>query len=57
MGYEELSRKDLDNEQFLKTRKATEKISSVLEKRLKAHLDVLRPLFIARKLFGNYIKN
>lgn len=57
MTSEEVSRKDLDSQEFLKLRQATEKIANILEKRLKAHLNVLRPLFIPRKLFGTYIKS
>jgi len=57
MDKEEITRKDLDNQEFLKLRKATEKIGVVLEKRLKNHLTVLRPLFMPRKLFGTYIKS
>ncbi len=57
MDKEEITRKDLDNKEFLKLRKATEKIGAVLEKRLKSHLTVLRPLFMPRKLFGTYIKS
>ncbi len=57
MHSEEISRKDLDSQEFLKLRQATEKIGGVLEKRLKRHLTVLRPLFMPRKLFGTYIKS
>jgi len=57
MGREEVSRKNLDSQEFLQLRQATEKIAAVLDKRLKAHLDVLRPLFIPRKLFGTYVKS
>lgn len=57
MIQEGISRKSLDNEEFLKLRQATEKIATVLTKRLKSHLDVLRPLFVPRRLFGSYIKS
>ncbi len=57
MGKDEITRKDVDNQEFLKLRQATEKIGEVLEKRLKNHLTVLRPLFMPRKLFGTYIKS
>lgn len=53
----EISRKDLDSQEFLELRQATEKIANALDKRLKAHLTVLRPLFVPRKLFGTYIKS
>ncbi len=52
-----IKRKDLDNQEFLKLRQATEKISNVLTKRLKTHLDILKPLFLPRKLLGTYIKS
>jgi hypothetical protein len=57
MGNETVPRKDLDSQKFLQIRQATEKISSALETRLKGHLNVLRPLFIARKLFGNFVES
>ena len=57
MNAEEIARKDLDNQQFMQLRQDTEKISEVLKKRLTAHLTVLRPLFIPRKLLGTYIKS
>jgi len=57
MGSAEIIRKDLDNQQFLQLRQNTEKISDVLEKRLSEHLNVLRPLFIPRKLLGTYIES
>lgn len=56
MNKEKIDRKNLDNQEFLKLRQATEKIAEVLSKRLKTHLDVLRALFIPRKLLGTYIK-
>lgn len=56
MDQEEINRKNLGNDEFLQLRQATEKIAQVLTKRLKSHLDVLKPLFIPRKLFGTYIK-
>jgi hypothetical protein len=57
MGSSEIIRKDLDNKQFMRLRQNTEKISEVLEKRLSEHLNVLRPLFIPRKLLGTYIES
>ncbi|HDM78913.1 MAG TPA: hypothetical protein ENG51_21005 [Deltaproteobacteria bacterium] len=52
-----IKRKDLDNQEFLKLRQATERISNILTKRLKTHLDILKPLFLPRKLLGTYIKS
>jgi hypothetical protein len=49
-------RKDLDIQQFMQLRQATEKIAGHLEKRLKLHLEVLKPLFAPKKLFGNYLQ-
>ncbi len=57
MNNEEIARKSLDSQEFLKLRQATEKIANALDKRLKGHLTVLRPLFTPRKLFGTYIKS
>jgi hypothetical protein len=57
MEKEEISRKNLDSQEFLQLRQATDKIAKALDKRLKAHLTVLRPLFVPRKLFGTYIKS
>ncbi len=57
MTPEEIARKSLDNQEFLKLRQATEKISDVLARRLKSHLDVLRPLFVPKRLLGSYIKS
>ena len=53
----EIIRKNLDNQQFMRLRQNTEKISEVLKKRLSEHLNVLRPLFIPRKLLGTYIES
>lgn len=50
-------RSDLDNQEFLELRQATEKIGALLGKRLQGHLTTLRPLFIPRKLLGTYIKS
>jgi hypothetical protein len=52
-----IPRKDLDNEQFIKLRKNTEKIAEILHKRLKGHLNTLKPLFNPVKLLGAYIKS
>jgi hypothetical protein len=57
MEREEIPRKDLDSQEFLKLRKATEKIADALEKRLRDHLNILRTLFVPRKLFGTYIQS
>lgn len=57
MGSAEIIRKDLDNQQFMQLRQNTEKISEVLKKRLSQHLNVLRPIFIPRKLLGTYIES
>lgn len=57
MNPEEISRKQLDNQEFFKLRQVTEKISHVLSKRLANHLDILRPLFIPRRLLGTYVKS
>lgn len=57
MASGEIVRKDLDNQQFMQLRQNTEKISEVLNKRLREHLKVLRPLFIPRKLLGTYIES
>jgi hypothetical protein len=53
----EENRKRLDNKQFLELRQATEKIAAALSKRLSSHLEILRPLFIPRKLLGSYVKS
>ena len=52
-----IARKDLDNDQFIKLRKNTEKIADILHKRLKSHLSTLKPLFNPVKLLGAYIKS
>ncbi len=57
MIQEEVSRKSLDDQEFLKLRRATEKISDILSKRIKSHLDVLKPLFVPKRLFGSYVKS
>jgi hypothetical protein len=53
----EIVRKDLDNQEFLKLRQATEKICDELTKRIQGHLEILKALFLPRKLLGNYIKS
>ena len=53
----EIVRKDLDRQEFLKLRQAAEKIYDALTKRLQGHLDVLKALFLPRKLLGTYIKS
>jgi len=57
MTHDEILRKDLGSEEFLKLREATEKISNVLNKRLKSHLSILNSLFMPKRLFGTYIKS
>ena len=52
-----ITRKSLDNKEFLHLRQSTDKIASALTQRLKDHLTTLRPLFIPRKLLGTYIKS
>ncbi len=52
-----IPRTDLDSQEFLELRQATDKISSFLGQRLREHLTTLRPLFIPRKLLGTYIKS
>ncbi len=57
MGHDDIQRKSLDNQEFLKLREATQKVSQALTQRLKRHLSVLRPLFIPRRLLGTYVKS
>lgn len=57
MAEPNITRKDLDNQEFLKLRQATAKIGADLDARLKRHLTTLRPLFIPRKLLGTYVKS
>lgn len=57
MGQDKTIRKNLDSQEFLQLRQATEKIAGTITKRLKGHLDVLRPLFMPRKLLGSYVKS
>ncbi|WLE99124.1 MAG: hypothetical protein QTN59_09855 [Candidatus Electrothrix communis] len=52
-----IPRTDLNNQEFLGLRQATDKIASLLSQRLKGQLAALRPLFIPRKLLGTYIKS
>ncbi len=52
-----IPRSDLDSQEFLELRRATDRISSFLGRRLREHLTTLRPLFIPRKLLGTYIKS
>ncbi len=52
-----IERKNLDNQEFLKLREATQKISDALTKRLKKHLAVLKPLFVPRRLLGTYVRS
>jgi len=57
MKKKDMPRKKLDNQQFLKLRQTTEKIAEALDKRLKDHLTVLKPLFIPGKLLGTNVKS
>jgi hypothetical protein len=57
MGHENIIRKDLDNEQFMRLRQNTKNIMQLFDKRLKSQLNTLRPLFTPRKLLGTYIKS
>ncbi|RLB38598.1 MAG: hypothetical protein DRH12_12660 [Deltaproteobacteria bacterium] len=57
MDQKGIQRKNLDNQEFLKLREATQKVSQALGERLKRHLSVLRPLFIPRRLLGTYVKS
>jgi len=57
MANGDIIRKDLDNEEFIQLRKNTEKIAETLDKRLKGHLDILKPLFNPVKLLGAYLKS
>jgi hypothetical protein len=57
MNHEEIIRKNLDIQRFYELRQITEKIAHFLNRRITGHADVLRPLFIPRKLFGTYIKS
>jgi hypothetical protein len=57
MKAEGIDRRNLDSAEFLKLRQATEKISNALNKRVKGHLEILRPLFMPRKLLGTYVKS
>ncbi len=52
-----IPRKHLNSEDFLRFRQATEKIAHTLSKRLKGHLEILKPLFIPRILLGNFVKS
>jgi hypothetical protein len=54
---EDISRKNLDNQEFFKLRQVTEKIANFLNKRLTWHLDILKPLLTPRKLLGAYVKS
>jgi hypothetical protein len=57
MGTDEIVRKDLDNEQFMRLRQNTNHLMQLLDRRLKNQLKTLRPLFTPRKLLGTYIKS
>jgi hypothetical protein len=53
----DLSRKNLDNQEFVKLRQVTEKIANFLNKRLTWHLDILKTLLTPRRLLGAYVKS
>jgi len=57
MSNGDIIRKDLDNEEFIQLRRNTEKIAEILFKRLKGHLNILKPLFNPVKLLGAYLKS
>jgi hypothetical protein len=57
MGNGDIIRKDLDNKEFIQLRKNTEKIAEILDKRLKSHLSILKPLFNPVQLLGAYLKS
>jgi hypothetical protein len=57
MGNGDIIRKDLDNEEFIQLRKNTEKIAQILDKRLKNHLGILKPLFNPVQSLGSYLKS
>ena len=57
MTIEDVPRKDLINEEFLSLRQTTGKIADGLKKSLQAHLSVLKPLFVPRKLLGTNVKS
>jgi hypothetical protein len=57
MGNGDIIRKDLDNEEFIQLRKNTEKIAELINKQLKGHLSILKPLFNPVKLLGTYLKS
>jgi len=57
MSTDDIVRKDLDNQQFMTLRQSTERITQLLDRRLKGHLNTLRPLFVPRKLLGTYVKS
>jgi hypothetical protein len=54
---EEIFRKSLDNQKFFELRQRTEKIASFLGKRITSHMEVLKPLFLPRKLLGTFVKS
>lgn len=54
---EGIARKSLNNEEFLRLRQNSEKIATLLSRRLAGHLETLSPLFVAKRLLGSYIKS
>jgi len=57
MDADAIPRKRLDSAEFVQLRRATDRIAGYLNKRLSAHLEVLKPLFPARTLLGAYVKS
>jgi hypothetical protein len=53
----DIIRKDLDRQEFLKLRQTAEKICDLLTERLQRHLEVLKALFLPRRLLGTYIES
>lgn len=56
MDSEKTPRKTLDSAEFVRLRRATDRIAAYLNKRLAGHLEVVKPLFAARLLLGSYVK-
>ncbi|MFV1951581.1 MAG: hypothetical protein ACC630_06470 [Nitrospinota bacterium] len=52
-----IKEKEITIEQLLRLRQITESISELLEKQLKSYIETLQPLFLPRKLLGDYIKS
>lgn len=52
MNREETKRKIVDRDKFLEIRQTSEKVTKILDKRLKEHLSVIKALFFPKKLLG-----